>query len=197
MSAGVGFLDGKKTNLDHDHTGENITRTACKDRLLLINTARRWCRDVYLQTVMRFFRSTQTLRADAFFDVRPIAIAVWIQPDSIQRRPRGLFGIRAQARTSPSVGPESYKHPPSSAGSHGCCYSRCWKRRRTGSKRLEPSYTYLSLQLPVKTFKIKLSSSFHHRFIHTRISSLPVSGKKKVIADVFMCLYVLYLGLHW
>lgn len=90
MNAGVEFLDEKK-NLHDEHTGETITRTACKDRLLLINTARRWCRDVYLQTVMRFFRSTQTLRADAFFDVRPIAIAVCIQPDSIQRRPRGLF----------------------------------------------------------------------------------------------------------
>lgn len=62
---------------------------------------------MYLQTVMRFFRSTATLRADAFFDARPIAIAVWMQPDSIQRRPRGLFGNRAQARTSPS-----YQHPP-------------------------------------------------------------------------------------
>ena len=40
------------------------------------HTACRQCRDVYLQTVMRFFRSTPTLRADAFFDVRPIAIAV-------------------------------------------------------------------------------------------------------------------------
>lgn len=178
MNAGVEFLDEKK-NLHDEHTGETITRTACKDRLLLINTARRWCRDVYLQTVMRFFRSTQTLRADAFFDVRPIAIAVCIQPDSIQRRPRGLFGIRAQARTSPSAGPESYKHRPSSAGSHGCCYSRCWKRRRTGSKRLEPSYTYLSVHIPVKTFKIKPSSRFHHRFMnYTGISSLPVSGKK-------------------
>lgn len=50
------------------------------------------------------------LRADAFFDARPIAIAVWMQPDSIQRRPRGLFGIRAQARTPPSS-PVSYKIP--------------------------------------------------------------------------------------
>lgn len=182
-----GILGWKKKNLHDEHTGETITRTACKDRLLLINTARRWCRDVYLQTVMRFFRSTQTLRADAFFDVRPIAIAVCIQPDSIQRRPRGLFGIRAQARTSPSAGPESYKHRPSSAGSHGCCYSRCWKRRRTGSKRLEPSYTYLSVHIPVKTFKIKPSSRFHHRFMnYTGISSLPVSGKK---SDCW-CFYV-------
>lgn len=93
------------------------------------NTACRRCRDVYLQTVMRFFRSTPTLRADAFFDVRPIAIAVWMQPDSIQRRPRGLFGIRAQARTPPSP-PVSYKHPLSSAGSHGWCCC-CWRRRRT------------------------------------------------------------------
>lgn len=104
---------------------------ACIDRHLQINTAYRRCRDLYLQTVMRFFRSTPTLRADAFFDVRPIAIAVWMQPDSIQRRPRGLFGIRAQARTSPSSGPVSYKHPLSSAGSHGCCY--WWRRRRTGA----------------------------------------------------------------
>lgn len=74
------------------------------------NTAGRRCRDVYLQTVMRFFRSTPMLRADAFFDARPIAIAVWMQPDSIQRRPRGLFGIRAQARTPPSP-PVSYKIP--------------------------------------------------------------------------------------
>ena len=97
-------------------------------------TVCRWCRDVYLQTVMRFFRSTPTLRADAFFDVRPIAIAVWMQPDSIQRRPRGLFGIRAQARTPPSP-PVSYKHPLSSAGSRGCC---CW-RRRTGKRRAASS----------------------------------------------------------
>lgn len=67
-----------------------------------------WCRDVYLQTVMRFFLSTPTLRADAFFDVRPRAIAVWRHPDSMQPRPRGLFGILGQARSPPSP-PVSYK----------------------------------------------------------------------------------------
>lgn len=71
---------------------------------------------MYLQTMMRFFRSTPTLLAEAFFGVRPIAIAVWMQPDSIQRRPRGLFVIRAQARTPPSAGPVSYKHPLSFKG---------------------------------------------------------------------------------
>lgn len=114
----------------------------------------RGCRDVYLQTVMRFFRSKPTLRADAFFDVRPIAIAVWMQPDSIQRRPRGLFGIRAQARTPPSAGPVSYKHPLSFAGSHGCC---CW-RRKTGERRAAWRERWSNVPIPVKTFKIKSAS---------------------------------------
>lgn len=74
---------------------------------------RRSGRDVYLQTVMRFFRSTATLLAEAFFDVRPRAMAVWTQPDSIQTRP--LCGVRTQARTSPLAGPASFQHPVSSA----------------------------------------------------------------------------------
>ena len=114
----------------------------------------RGCRDGYLQTVMRFFRSKPTLRADAFFDVRPIAIAVWMQPDSIQRRPRGLFGIRAQARTPLSAGPVSYKHPLSFAGSHGCC---SW-RRKTGERRATWRERWSNVPIPVKTFKIKSAS---------------------------------------
>lgn len=102
---------------------------------------------------MRFFRSTPTLRADAFFDVRPIAIAVWMQPDSIQRRPRGLFGIRAQARTPPSAGPVSYKHPLSSAGSHGWCC--CCGRRRTERRRPASRYRALTVHVPVRPFEIK------------------------------------------
>lgn len=37
-----------------------------------------------LQTVMRFFRSTATFRADAFFETSPMAIAACTQPDTIQ-----------------------------------------------------------------------------------------------------------------
>lgn len=96
------------------------------------------CRDVYLQTVMRFFRSTPTLRADAFFDVRPIAIAVWMQPDSIQRRPRGLFGFRAQARAPfPSL-----PVPP------GPCVRQNVGRRR---RRRRPSVRMLPLMLMLRT----------------------------------------------
>lgn len=115
----------------------NYELSSMQGLTLADNTPCRRCRDVYLQTVMRFFRSTPTLRADAFFDVRPIAIAVWMQPDSIQRRPRGLFGIRAQARTPPSP-PVSYKYPLSSAGSHRCCCCCCW-RWRTGKQRASSS----------------------------------------------------------
>lgn len=86
-------------------------------------------------------------------------------------------------------GPWVLQTPAVLCGSHGCCYSRCWKRRRTGSKRLEPSYTYLSVHIPVKTFKIKPSSRFHHRFMnYTGISSL-LSGKK----DDCWCFYVCYI----
>lgn len=38
-----------------------------------------------LQTVMRFFRSTATFRAEAFFETSPMAIAACTQPDSIQQ----------------------------------------------------------------------------------------------------------------
>lgn len=41
-------------------------------------------RSPYLQTVMRFLRSTATFLFDAFFDVSPIAIAVDTQEDSIR-----------------------------------------------------------------------------------------------------------------
>lgn len=35
-----------------------------------------------------------------------------MQPDSIQRRPRGLFGLRAQARAPLPSAPVSAKQPP-------------------------------------------------------------------------------------
>ncbi|XP_068194083.1 E3 ubiquitin-protein ligase RNF113A [Antennarius striatus] len=56
-----------------------------------------------------------------------------MQPDSIQRRPWGLFWIRVQARTPPCL-PVSYKHPLSSAGSRGC-YSRRWRTRKRRTQR--------------------------------------------------------------
>lgn len=115
--------------------------------LLADDAVARLCRDTYLQTVMRFFRSAPTLRADAFFGVRPIAIAVWMQPDSIQRRPRGLFGIRAQARSPPSTGPVSYKHPLSFAGTHWCC------RRMDGTAR-PPHYQVRDVW--IRNFRLEL-----------------------------------------
>lgn len=44
-----------------------------------------------------------------------------MQPDSIQRRPRGLFGLRAQARAPLPSAPVSDKQPPplDAAAAHG------------------------------------------------------------------------------
>ena len=57
---------------------------------------------VYLQTVMRFLRSTQTLRVDAFFDVSPIAISVGMETDAFHQRVRSPTESRRCTRTPPS-----------------------------------------------------------------------------------------------
>lgn len=62
----------------------------------------------YLQTVMRFLRSTATFLFDAFFDVRPIAIALWTQAASIR------WSLNASSREPPTppFGPKHTKHTP-------------------------------------------------------------------------------------
>lgn len=67
-----------------------------------------WCMKIksYLHTVIRFFRSTATFLLDAFFDVRPIAIAVWTQDASIR------WSLNASSREPPTppFGPKHTLH---------------------------------------------------------------------------------------
>lgn len=60
----------------------------------------------YLHTVMRFLRSTAMFLLDAFFDVKPIAIAVWTQAASIR------WSLNASSREPPTppFGPKHTKH---------------------------------------------------------------------------------------
>lgn len=62
----------------------------------------------YLQTVMRFLRSTATFLLDAFFDVRPIAIAVWMQDASI----RWSLNTSSREPPTPPFGPKHTIHTP-------------------------------------------------------------------------------------
>lgn len=51
--------------------------------------------------MMRFFRSTATFRADAFFETSPMAIAACKQPDSIQEEAAPISKDPSLSATGP------------------------------------------------------------------------------------------------
>jgi len=84
----------------------------------------------YLQTVIRFLRSTPTFLEDDFFDVRPIAIAVWRQPDFMNKRRLHRASVSRLRDSNPSLLPPS------------CCWMEVCPLQGWGTTELHTNTTF-------------------------------------------------------